>query len=363
MKVFLSYPSEHLKAAREVKNFVNSVGIECWFDKDSLVAGEDWDRARSEALRGASLVVLLCASQTNDRNGVYQRELNEALRLQDDRRMGTIYIIPFRIEDVALPSELARQQYVDYSDTHWRRLLAASLMRGVMEAGEQPPLQLQVAAAQPDEGNRIPRAITEENIEGTIQIEWIRYALSGDYWEFINGLIDSRALGALYDARRWFSEWWKPGSDYYLGVSEHHRKGQLVSLTIANSSYFAGAAHPNHGIETINVFGERAGIMKASDLFDSSPDAFSFLNDYVNLDLRRQSGSEPMLNLSSYMEQYGWNFYDQFNFNESGMTLNFSSSSGLPHVLGAPQVYVPWQSVSEFLAPVARRILLDEVKS
>jgi hypothetical protein len=37
MKVFLSYPSEHLETVVEVKNFVRSVGVECWFDKDNLV--------------------------------------------------------------------------------------------------------------------------------------------------------------------------------------------------------------------------------------------------------------------------------------------------------------------------------------
>lgn len=360
MKAFLCYPSEHLEAALEVKSFIKSVGIECWFDKDSLVAGEDWDRARSLALQAADVVVVLCASQTNERNGVYQRELNEAIRLLDDKRVGIVYLIPLRLEKVPLPPELTRQQYVDHFDPAWRRLLAAGLARAVEQAGEAPPPSLQVAAAQPDEGNRVPREVSEERPEGTIAVEWFKYTLGGDYWEFVNGLIASRALGALYEARRQFKEWWKPGSDCYVQITEYHRKGQLVSLVIGSSSYFAGAAHPNHNTETINVLGEEGGVVKAGDLFDHSTESRAFLNDYVNLDLKRQYPLEKMIDMSRYMETYGWEFYDQFSFSDTGMQLNFGPASGLPHVFGFLEVYVPWQHVGQFLAPVARHILLCE---
>ena len=88
LKTFLCYPSEAEKSAREVTGFVRSVGIDCWFDKDSLVAGEDWDRSRRDALQDADVVLVLCSSVTTGRNGVYQREINEALQLSADRRLG-----------------------------------------------------------------------------------------------------------------------------------------------------------------------------------------------------------------------------------------------------------------------------------
>lgn len=126
MKAFLSYPSEHVVIAREIKSFIRSTGVACWFDKDDLVAGEDWDRARGLALREADVIVVLCAAQTTERNGVYQREINEALSLRNDRRLGVVYIIPVRIEEAPLPPELSRLQYVDYFEPSWRRKFAAS---------------------------------------------------------------------------------------------------------------------------------------------------------------------------------------------------------------------------------------------
>lgn len=360
MKVFLCYPSEVEGTAREVKAFVRSVDIECWFDKDSLVAGEDWDRSRRIALEQADVVLVLCAAATTQRNGVYQRELNEALRLSEDRRVGTVYILPLRIEDCPLPPELRRLQYVDHFDPAWRRKVAAGLAKACDDAREPVPPPLSVAAAQPDEGGIATRSISEKRTAGTLDVDWIQYASDGDYWDFVNGVIRSRALGGLYEARRHLAEWWQPtGSSWELHISEFHRKGELVSLTVGSYSYFSGAAYPNHGVSTINLLGPEAGIVSAGDLFDHDPAALAFLTDYVNLDLRRQAaGTGETLDISDYAQTYGWELYGQYGFNEAGMQLNLSSMSGLPHALGYFDVYVPWSSVQQFLSPVVRRVLL-----
>jgi hypothetical protein len=360
LKTFICYPSESETIAREAAGFVRSVGIDCWFDKDSLVAGEDWDRSRRLALQDANVVLVLCSAATTGRNGVYQREINEALSLSADRRLGTIHILPLRLEDVPLPPELSRLQYVDYFGPDWRRKVAAGLDRACKEAGETTPDRLMVAAAQPDQGGVIARSKHEERSSGTIEADWIEYALDGEYWDFVNGVIRTKALGGVYEARRQLDEWWqKTGSSWEIHISEFHRKGDLVSLTVGSFNYFAGAAHPNHGVKTINMLGPQAGIMSAYDLFDGNADALAFLTDYVNLDLRRQSAeTSEVFNISYYAETYGWELYDQYCFNEAGMQINLSSMSGLPHALGYFDTYLPWQSVKQFLAPVARRVLL-----
>lgn len=289
MKAFLSYPSEHVKNAREVKEFIRSVGVCCWFDRDSLVAGEDWDRARRIAQCNADVVVILCASQTTGRNGVYQREIQEALGTSRDRRLGSVYLFPLRLEDVPLPPELSRLQYVDKFDPTWRRKLAGGLLRAAGDLAETPPPALLVAGAQPDEGGILPREVKEDRSEGDLYVSWFQYSLCGDYWDFVDATITARAFGGLYIARRHLSEWGQnSGSNWELHISEFHRKGELVSLILASSSYFAGAAHPNHGVETINILGPDAGVVSTGDIFDHSPDALNFIKDYFALDLRRQ---------------------------------------------------------------------------
>ena len=79
MKTFLSYPSERLDAAHRVFDFVRSLGIEIWFDKDTLVGGQDWDRERSKAQATTDLTLLICSPETISRTGVIQREIKDNL--------------------------------------------------------------------------------------------------------------------------------------------------------------------------------------------------------------------------------------------------------------------------------------------
>lgn len=351
-----------MEQAREIKNFVRSTGVMCWFDKDSFIAGEVWDRSRQLALRKAEVVIVVCSAATTERNGIYQRELNEALQLSSDRRLGTVHIIPLRMEDCSLPPELSRLQYVDYFEPTWRRKVAGGLAKACGEAGEEVPLPLAVAAAEPDESNVLLRSISEECCGGTLEVDWFTYAIDGDYWDLVNGVIRARALGGLFEARRQLSEWWKPAdSCWELHLTEFHRKGQLVSLMVASWSYFTGAAHPSHGVQSINILGEGAGIVPVADLFEGSNDGLKFITDFVNLDLRRQYlDAEDKPNMSQYAEENGWILFEHYNFNESGMQINLSSASCLLHVLGEHQVYAPWQIAGQFLAPTAKRILLGE---
>jgi hypothetical protein len=70
-------------------------------------------------------------------------------------------------------------------------------------------------------------------------------------------------------------------------------------------------------------------------LFDGSSEGLAFLTDYVNLDLRRQNvASGERIDIAHYVETYGWEFYEHYNFNQTGMRLNLSAASGLPHALG-----------------------------
>jgi hypothetical protein len=92
MEIFLSYPSERLKVAREVYGFLTSVGVDVWFDKESLVAGQVWDRERKEAQKRADLTVLVCSRETVEREGVIQREVKDILDLLEEKPVGDIYL-------------------------------------------------------------------------------------------------------------------------------------------------------------------------------------------------------------------------------------------------------------------------------
>jgi TIR domain-containing protein len=127
VEIFLSYPSEHVEIARAIYEFLRWIGADVWFDKESLVAGQDWDRERLEAQRRADLTVLICSRETFEKPGVIQREVKQVLDLLNDKPLGRIYLICVRIEEIGFPPELARYQWVNYFEPDWKVKLARSL--------------------------------------------------------------------------------------------------------------------------------------------------------------------------------------------------------------------------------------------
>ena len=63
MKIFLGYASEHTETAREIYGFLKTINYDVWFDKVSLVGGDDWDRERASAQQEADFVIHLISSE------------------------------------------------------------------------------------------------------------------------------------------------------------------------------------------------------------------------------------------------------------------------------------------------------------
>src|SRR5882724_11438642 len=124
MKAFLSYPSEHLAVARDVYEFLRTIKVDIWFDKESLIGGQHWDRERARAQREADLTILVLSPETIGRPGVIQRELHETLALLNDQPLGHIYLVVLRTEDLVLPTELEGYQYIDLFRPAWQFKLA-----------------------------------------------------------------------------------------------------------------------------------------------------------------------------------------------------------------------------------------------
>ena len=128
MKIFLSYPSEQLETARDVYAFLTSLEVDVWFDKESLVAGQDWAREISKAQTEADLIVQICSTEIANKTGVIQKELKETLELLKLRPLGSLYLICMKTDEANLPPELIKFQHITYSDKNWKVNLVRSLL-------------------------------------------------------------------------------------------------------------------------------------------------------------------------------------------------------------------------------------------
>jgi hypothetical protein len=106
MNIFLSYPSERLSPAREIYAFLTSLGLDVWFDKETLVAGQNWERESNKAQSGADLIVQVCSNEIVSKTGVIQRELKDTLGLLKLRPLDSLYLVCIKVDEVSLPPEL-----------------------------------------------------------------------------------------------------------------------------------------------------------------------------------------------------------------------------------------------------------------
>jgi hypothetical protein len=73
MKLFLSYPSERLSQAREIYNFMIGHGLDVWFDKENLIAGQNWEREINKAQCDADMIVQVCSTEIVNKTGIIQK--------------------------------------------------------------------------------------------------------------------------------------------------------------------------------------------------------------------------------------------------------------------------------------------------
>jgi len=119
-KVFISYASEDTEIAQRLYDDLSKAGVELWFDRQSLMPGQDWRLELEKALKESTIFLALISSKSTTKEGFTQKELKRALDIIDERPEGDIFIIPVRVDDCPVSVRLQHYQWVDlfpsYSD-------------------------------------------------------------------------------------------------------------------------------------------------------------------------------------------------------------------------------------------------------
>jgi hypothetical protein len=375
MKAYLSYPSEHLKVARELYDFLKAVDVEVWFDKESLIGGQDWNRERAEAQKRADLTVLICSAETVGRPGVIQREIQDILDLLKDQPLGHIYLVSVRIDDIQLPPELERYHYVDYFQPDWQLKLGRSIELKSKQSGTPIPIKLATFL----ETSPLPNILKLNSLNEKTELleigaDFFTYNLDGDYWTYVNSLIVSNIFGRFYRAKfdsieirlDMLNEW-------SITVKEFFRLDDVISLRLLTYGFLSGAAHGNYWYSTINLAGPTVGKFELIDMFDfdlvnffeSKTKVCSFLKNYCDLDLKRQLLQFDTDAVPSFpkTEAETWKILSKVNFDRRGLTFIFSPYDVLPYVFGAYEVLVPWEMVRDKISPKIENSPLAEIIS
>jgi len=62
-----------------------------------------------------------------------------------------------------------------------------------------------------------------------------------------------------------------------------------------------------------------------------------------------EEGPKDFINDAFQNEKYTWNLASQFNYDEKGLTVNFSPYDVLPFAFGSHEIFVPWRFAATLL--------------
>lgn len=111
-QVFLSYAREDAEHARRLFLALREAGLNPWFDKESLLPGQNWRSAVRDAIRESRFFIALLSSNSVSKKGYVQKELKDALAVLEEYPASSVFIIPVRLDD-------CEPSYAGIRELHW----------------------------------------------------------------------------------------------------------------------------------------------------------------------------------------------------------------------------------------------------
>jgi len=138
-RIFVSYAREDETVVKSIVAFLKAAGFETWFDKDNLLAGQDWRKVIQEEIARARLLLVCMSSHSVDKTGFVQKETRLALEQAELRPSSKVYIIPLKLDDCTVPEDIKRWHVLDLREQKASQKLLEAI-GGATGEGARAPL-------------------------------------------------------------------------------------------------------------------------------------------------------------------------------------------------------------------------------
>ncbi len=112
--VFIAYAKEDESSVVSLYKKLINVGIDAWYDEKRILPGQKWKSEIRRALQQADYIILCLSNNSITKKGYFQKEIKMALELYDEFPENTIYLIPIRLEECAIPDRISDIHYIDF---------------------------------------------------------------------------------------------------------------------------------------------------------------------------------------------------------------------------------------------------------
>ncbi|MCP4179718.1 MAG: toll/interleukin-1 receptor domain-containing protein [bacterium] len=124
LKVFLSYSHIDKPIIRDLYKKLNKQWIDVWFDEEKLFPGQNWSFEIQKAINSSDVIIVCLSSQSINKRGYLQKEIEFALDVADEQPEGAIFVIPFKLNRCHIPQRLCHLHYVNFfNENGFERLL------------------------------------------------------------------------------------------------------------------------------------------------------------------------------------------------------------------------------------------------
>jgi len=146
--VFLSYASEDRAIVERIRQALDSQGVDCWFDRQQLIGGDDWKSKIIRNVNACSLFLVILSRHTlTQQDRFFRHEWVEAFKRSSGFPANARFLIPVAVDDIqpndpALPLELSR--------VNWERLPGGEAPQAFLDFITQTFRQAQLRTGGPE---------------------------------------------------------------------------------------------------------------------------------------------------------------------------------------------------------------------
>ncbi|HSL46198.1 MAG TPA: toll/interleukin-1 receptor domain-containing protein [Anaerolineales bacterium] len=126
LRIFLLHARPDEEAVHHLYERLVKEGANVWLDQERLLPGQDWAYEIYKAIHGSDIVIACLSREFNKQGGYRHEELRIALAKANSMDQGTVFLIPARLEECAMPESLCRWQRVDlFEEEGFKKLVSA----------------------------------------------------------------------------------------------------------------------------------------------------------------------------------------------------------------------------------------------
>lgn len=196
-----------------------------------------------------------------------------------------------------------------------------------------------------------------ENLSYTIDAKYpaLKGMSDGEVQEKINTVVSTYIMKNVDEFKKEMVDWdtIRPAdldftSSFEYTYNVENLTNNIYSLSFNNFSYYAGAAHPNTYISTMNFNLETGDVITFEMLFRPDSDYLQHISDYCIFDLKRH-GREVDYGFDEEWLQRGAGpeikNFEVFNITKTGLLITFNNYQVGPYAIGQQTVLIPYKEI------------------